>query len=677
LSQVEREFNVIHTHGAALCGCGLFLLIVTFANYSFAQWRKIFDKGPANIVNVVAFNKWGIGFVGFTDRNNSYTSTLWKTLDTGKSWVLSTAVDPTNFEPTDFTFKDSLTGWIAGAGPVFETTDGGSIWVRTTPTPSVGLFSVYYNPANKLLFGGAWDRPYLIVSSDDGAHWNTANNTNFGYNGFSFLTDSIGIITNAFVGTTETGLVTRDGGLTWSDLGLTAECWQPFAQSNSGHFFAVHDNTGTIYRSDDTGMSWTVIYDSHDLLTGCIRGDATGNLFVQSDADYDQFPTMCESSDSGNSWTSICGPGNTWDTRFCLFSHYLFAGDTNGALWRLDLSDSKQIIVDSSLHVVAPACDSALSWFYFGSTYPCFTSVALDSVTVIGSTAFSAQSALYQQQGIDGVDSVLVHYQPQNSYDTAKLILHFVVNGVPRDSSVRIYGIGGPRVELSTYLKPTKLTTYAGDILDIPVYLNGNATLTGLTYIIIPLDLNSQTLTPVAFIPSAGYSLSGSISYSNGVETVPLQGQNITLSEETQIGILRCVVYLSDTLTTQISLEASTITSDDPRCLSLTSSGTITVGLQGCADSLLLAAMSGKPLFTVESIQPNPAANLLQVNFSNPTSAAISYQIIDALGQTRLNGMTSGAALSLDVSSLPAGIYFIRAISENGYSVSSKLAIVR
>jgi hypothetical protein len=39
--------------------------------------------------------------------------------------------------------------------------------------------------------------------------------------------------------------------------------------------------------------------------------------------------------------------------------------------------------------------------------------------------------------------------------------------------------------------------------------------------------------------------------------------------------------------------------------------------------------------------------------------------------------MTSNAGLSLDVTTLPEGIYFIRATSESGFAVSSKLAIVR
>jgi len=355
LSHVEREFIFIQARRVLLCGLGLLLPLCTLTDDCSAQWKKVFDFGRPNIVEVVTFNKWGVGFLGLTDRNRGYTSSVWKTLDTGQSWVESTISLGINqpMIPNDFTFKDSLTGWMS-SNSIFKTTDGGSSW--SSNFFIVASQSIYYNPATKLLLDGNWysASTSLMVSSDEGAHWNwNIANADADYNGFSFLTDSIGIITS---GTPDIspGLVTRNGGLSWSNLGLTAECWQPFAQSMTGHFFAAHDANGdirAIYRSDDTGISWKDIYDFSGLLTGCIRGDTAGNLYVQSHADYDQFPSMHESTDSGNTWINICGPGNTWDTRFCVFSHYLFAGDTNGNLWQLDLSTLKRGMSDTNNYI--------------------------------------------------------------------------------------------------------------------------------------------------------------------------------------------------------------------------------------------------------------------------------------------------------------------------------------
>jgi hypothetical protein len=79
----------------------------------------------------------------------------------------------------------------------------------------------------------------------------------------------------------------------------------------------------------------------------------------------------------------------------------------------------------------------------------------------------------------------------------------------------------------------------------------------------------------------------------------------------------------------------------------------------------------------IRSITPNPATGSTQINFINPTSALISYQIIDALGATRLRGVTGGEALTLDVSPLAEGVYFFRAFTPHGISASRKLLILR
>ncbi len=79
----------------------------------------------------------------------------------------------------------------------------------------------------------------------------------------------------------------------------------------------------------------------------------------------------------------------------------------------------------------------------------------------------------------------------------------------------------------------------------------------------------------------------------------------------------------------------------------------------------------------IDAIVPNPSTDVVQISFINPTSSAISYQLFDALGQTRMSGVTASNALSLDVSSLPEGIYFFRATNGSSFSASNKLAIVR
>jgi hypothetical protein len=257
------------------------------------------------------------------------------------------------------------------------------------------------------------------------------------------------------------------------------------------------------------------------------------------------------------------------------------------------------------------------------------------------------------------------------------------VNGIQHDSSVTVYGIGGAPLAVSLYLKPSTITARAGDTIDIPVYLNGNATLSGVTLATASLALNSEVLEPIAFIPSlAGVSLAGPLSYSGGTgtegtETVPLQINNLQLNGETMIGTLRCIIYLSDSLQTSVSLASASITSDDPRCLALsTSTDAVTISITGCGDSTLARFMQTGSPFTIESIVPNPAQNKITVDLSRKSEAPIVYDLFDELGRSWFHGLISSLQTSFSVTSLASGSYYIR-VSTDGYVQTQKIQIER
>ena len=84
-----------------------------------------------------------------------------------------------------------------------------------------------------------------------------------------------------------------------------------------------------------------------------------------------------------------------------------------------------------------------------------------------------------------------------------------------------------------------------------------------------------------------------------------------------------------------------------------------------------------KGLFFMDDPQPNPAGDQVTVRFINNYEQPISYQMIDELGNTRLRGVTGEDALTLDVSQLPEGVYFFRAFTSGGVSVSREILILR
>ena len=123
---------------------------------------------------------------------------------------------------------------------------------------------------------------------------------------------------------------------------------------------------------------------------------------------------------------------------------------------------------------------------------------------------------------------------------------------------------------------------------------------------------------------------------------------------------------------------------------SATASDSVQLSFPNCADTLLLDAMEGKPLFTIQSIVPNPAQSEITVRVVSADPGgqvaavgdhhAIGYELFDALGESSISGIYNtdvrSTSLRIDVSSLPAGTYYLR-LSENGYVETRKVAIAR
>ncbi len=152
------------------------------------------------------------------------------------------------------------------------------------------------------------------------------------------------------------------------------------------------------------------------------------------------------------------------------------------------------------------------------------------------------------------------------------------------------------------------------------------------------------------------------------------------VSSDSELTTLHFFPYVTRSSQTAIDLENPVFVSSFNRSqdciasISVSPSGFTLVPECGYND---LAGFMDSSRVQISSIVPNPAKDAVQISFINPTSSQISYQVFDALGQTRLNGVTDGNVFSLDVSSLPAAMYFFRAANGSGFSASSKLAIVR
>jgi hypothetical protein len=55
----------------------------------------------------------------------------------------------------------------------------------------------------------------------------------------------------------------------------------------------------------------------------------------------------------------------------------------------------------------------------------------------------------------------------------------------------------------------------------------------------------------------------------------------------------------------------------------------------------------------------------------------VHYELFDALGATRKQGITGENSLTIDVSDLPSGSYYFRASTPNGIPMTKQLVIMR
>jgi hypothetical protein len=211
---------------------------------------------------------------------------------------------------------------------------------------------VYYNKHRDALFVSRHNNTSL-ASFDEGAAWQ-----NFGspvcagwHDGFVFIDSLHGIIAPYTwdVGPTFYNYYrTSDGGLTWEKLPFQEQTWQPAAHKGSYYIVtdyhpplngAVVNPNNTVYKSNDLGSNWSMIYKFSGSMTGTLLSDSSAiygqsGHFANGDPKNPVNPLgILRSTDEGNSWQSICGPDNVGETRFYVSDYGIWAGDSLGGLW--------------------------------------------------------------------------------------------------------------------------------------------------------------------------------------------------------------------------------------------------------------------------------------------------------------------------------------------------------
>lgn len=311
--------------------CHIILLFVLLPACVFGQWWKLktFDRSAA----CVYFNKHthdeSVGFasIGNFDDISPKGGEIWKTTDKGKSWY-KVFDGKSMFCPPifDIDFKDSLTGWAITTtidgnpinSGVLKTTNAGETW--TFSSLEGHHTAIHYNHYNKrLILSSSQTVPGVSIgmyySDDGGGIWShyTVNYPN-DLNGTAFVNDTIGIVvSSSSLSIRNPWYKTTDGGISWNQIAMYEFCYEPLGIWGTNIIFAAGLERGKVLRSLDAGETWSELHDYGSLaLNGTIRGDLS-RLYVQG---WRPDLAIMVSEDSGNTFTSICGPTSVLYSRF-------------------------------------------------------------------------------------------------------------------------------------------------------------------------------------------------------------------------------------------------------------------------------------------------------------------------------------------------------------------------
>jgi len=239
-----------------------------------------------------------------------------------------------------------------------------------------------------------------------------------------------------------------------------------------------------------------------------------------------------------------------------------------------------------------------------------------------------------------------------------------------------------PRVILSSTTGSNHIAARAGSAVSLELR-TPSAFPTGFEAdsLSISVTFDSDVLSHLIDSSVPGWTMQ-TISNENGLMKLQLnKSAGTVLHPDSIIAWINFRVNLAPRLSTTITLNEVNWDADtsyhDCMVASLSSADSVLLNVTlSCGDTLMLQMLRGqKPSFDIVSLRPNPASGVLHIDLKNNLGAPIRVQLFDALGVIKKDEQWKMSEPTLDVSTLPSGIYYLRLSQAN--SVQTRKVVVQ
>ena len=219
------------------------------------SWIQLPISTPASLKSVDFINQ-NVGFVcgGINDINGS-SATILKTIDGGLNWDLKHLTS--GYELREIYFVNDTIGFAIGSnGAILRTNNGGELWTSISNSNNAYLNSIYFSNLNDGYIVGSG---VALKTTNGGLNWSSCQGPfNYSYLSSVLFTDSL---TGYILGTGTNSVVvfkTSDAGLNWTTHTVNGVSYIPttlsFPTKNTGYLVG---NYGTFAKLELPVETWS------------------------------------------------------------------------------------------------------------------------------------------------------------------------------------------------------------------------------------------------------------------------------------------------------------------------------------------------------------------------------------------------------------------------------------